>query len=103
MIETKDILNWCFTVAALVFGVFGFLYSTYAAANFQATPDRPARPAIVKFLRVFCWAIALVLVVLTSLAAVASYEAGVGPQTWTIVGCFVVLTCFSVWLVIWMD
>ena len=84
-IETKDILNWCFTVGALVFGVFGFLYSTYAAAKFQATTDHLDLPAIVKFLRVFCWAIALVLMVLTSLAAVASFGASVGPQTWIIV------------------
>ena len=33
-ILTKDILTWCFTVAALVFGVYGFLYSTYATASF---------------------------------------------------------------------
>jgi hypothetical protein len=48
MIEPKDILEWCFVLGALDFGVFGFLYSTYATASFQATPANPVRPPIVR-------------------------------------------------------
>jgi hypothetical protein len=66
MIETKDILAWCFTVAALVFGVFGFLYSTYAAAMFQLTPKDPVPPPITKSLKLFCRAAVVVLFVLTN-------------------------------------
>jgi len=103
VIEAKDILTWCFTVAALEFGVFGFLYSTYAMASFQATPQNPVRPPITQYLRSFCRALAFVLVVLTVLAAVTSYNAGVGFQTWIIVMCFFVLTGFSVVLAYKME
>jgi hypothetical protein len=103
MMEAKDILGWCFTVAALDFGVFGFLYSTYAAASFQATLTSPARPPITQYLRLFCRAVVLVLVVLTVLAAATSYNAGVGFSTWSIVMCFVVLASFSVVLAYKME
>jgi hypothetical protein len=39
------------------FGAFGFLYSVYAAANFQATPTSPPRPPIVQYIRRFCQAV----------------------------------------------
>jgi hypothetical protein len=96
MIEAKDILGWCFTLAALDFGVFGFLYSVYATASFQATPNNPARPPIVHNLRRFCRAVAAVLVVLTVLSGVATYQAGAGLQIWIIVLCIALLTAFSV-------
>jgi hypothetical protein len=96
VVEARDILGWCFTVGALDFGVFGFLYSTYAAASFQATPELPARPPITECLRYFCFATVFVLTVLTVLAAYTSFRAEVGFVTWSIVMCFVVLTGFSV-------
>ena len=101
MIEAKDILNWCFTVAALVFGVFGFLYSTYAAASFQATPAAPVRPPITKYLKLFCRILALIVALLTVVSIVASCKAGIpwstwiGLSVWSMVGCFVVLTFLS--------
>jgi hypothetical protein len=98
MIEAKDILGWCFTLAALDFGVFGFLYSVYATASFQATTNNPARPPIVHDLRRFCRAVAAVLVVLTGLSGVATYQAGAGIQIWIIVLCVALLTGFSVML-----
>jgi hypothetical protein len=108
MIETKDILNWCFTVAALVFGVFGFLYSAYATASFAAAQAGSARPMVVYDLRRFCRLLAGILVVLTGLAAVSSASAGasagVGPQTWIIVGCCGVLSIVSaVWAFFYME
>jgi hypothetical protein len=108
MIETKDVLNWCFTVAALVFGVFGFLYSAYASASFAAAQAGTARPPVVYDLRRFCRLLASILVVLTGLAAFASASAGapsgVGPQTWIIVGCYGVLSVVSaVWAFFFME
>jgi len=103
MIEAKDILDWCFTVAALDFGVFGFLYSTYATAMFQLTPDNPVPPPITRYLKHFCRIVALVLVVLTLISVATSYETGAGPSVWAIVLCFVVLTGFSVVLAFRMD
>lgn len=100
MIETKDILNWCFTLAALDFAVFGFLYSTYAAASFQADP---ARPPITQYLRHFCRVVVFVLVTLTALAAVISYKAGATYPLWIIIACFVLLTIFSVVLAYKME
>jgi len=75
--------------------VFGFLYSTYATASFQATPTNPIRPPIARFLKQFCQSVVLVLVVLTRLAAHTSYQAAVAWQVWVIVMCFVLLTLFS--------
>jgi hypothetical protein len=75
MIEPKDILDWCFTLASLDFGVFGFLYSVYATASFQATPEHPVRPPITQYLKRFCQAVVAVLIVLTLLAAFTSYTA----------------------------
>jgi hypothetical protein len=98
MIQAKDILEWCFVLGALDFGVFGFLYSTYATASFQATPEHPIRPPITRYLKQFCRAVVLVLVVLTALAAHTSYQAAVGFQVWVIVACFVLLTLFSLGL-----
>ena len=97
--EAKDILNWCFTIASLNFGVFGFLYSTYAAAMLQA----PAVPPITRFLREFCWTISFILTVLTGLAAYTSYFAAVGISTWVIVSCFIILTGYSVRLAYKME
>jgi hypothetical protein len=84
---------------SLVFGVFGFLYSTYAAAMSQ---DAAAAP-ISRYLRHFCRVLAFILTVLTALAVVTSYNVGVDISTWVIVACFVILTLFSVGLVFKME
>src|SRR5262245_58688587 len=44
--------------AAILFGIFGLLYSVYATASLQITPTNPQRPPIVKTLRRFCKVIA---------------------------------------------
>jgi hypothetical protein len=101
--ETKDILNWCFTLAALDFGVFGFLYSVYATASFQATPENPARPPITDFLRKFCRVAVLVLVILFVLSVIVSLDTGVDWRTWVIVFCVALLTFFSAFLAYKME
>jgi hypothetical protein len=103
VIEAKDILGWCFTIAALDFGVFGFLYSVYAAASFQVSPTNPVRPPITRYLRRFCQVVILVLIALTTLAAVTSYRATAGYETWLIIACFAVLTLFSMILAYKME
>ena len=75
MVEPSEALGWSFTAGAIAFGVFGFLFSTYAAASFRATAERPIRPEIAKDLRGFCWVLALVLSVVT-LSAVLGVVAG---------------------------
>jgi hypothetical protein len=103
MPEVKDILEWCFTLAALDFGVFGFIYSTYASATFSVSPEKPLRPPVVSYLVSFCQVIATILVVLTSLAAVLTYENNLGWATWVLVGCLVLPTAFSVYLALYME
>jgi hypothetical protein len=103
MIEPKDILEWCFVLGALDFGVFGFLYSTYATASFQAAPANPVRPPITRYLKQFCRAVVLVLIVLTGLAAHTSYQAAMVWQVWVIVACFILLAGFSLVLVFKME
>lgn len=95
-IEPKDILNWCFTVGAMVFGVFGFLYSVYATGMFQVTPERPMPPPITIYLRRFCRVIATILVVMTVMAGTTAFRATVGWETWVIIVCLAALTTFSV-------
>jgi hypothetical protein len=102
VIEGKDILNWCFTLGALNFGVFGFLYTTYAAAFAQVTEDNPFPPHIVRPLKWFCRVLAGVLIILTVLAVVTSYDAGASVSTWIIVLCFVVLAGTAVGLALTM-
>jgi hypothetical protein len=84
-------------------GISGFLYSTYATASFQATPAHPVRPPITGYLKQFCRAVVLVLVVLTGLAAYVSYSTSVNWQVWTIVPCFVLLAGFSTILAFKME
>jgi hypothetical protein len=103
MIETKDILEWCFVLGALDFGVFGFLYSIYATASFQATPTSPVRQPITGYLKLFCWVVVAVMIVLTLLAAYTSYTAAVVFQVWVIVFCFFLLTGFSLVLALKME
>lgn len=99
MVEAKDILNWCFTLGALIFGVFGFLYSTYAAASLQAAP---VRAPITQYLRYFCRALAFIITLLTAVSIVTSYKTGISLSTWigfsvwSMVACLAVLTGFSV-------
>jgi hypothetical protein len=103
-VETKDILDWCFTVGAVDFGVFGFLYSVFAAALTQATREHGTPGPIIKTLHAMCWAAVAVLVVLTAIAGITSFKAGIGVAVWSdiavwgIVGCFVVLVAFSAYL-----
>ena len=107
MIEAKDILTWYFTVAALFFGVFGFLYSTYAAASFQATPANPVRPPITKDLKFFCRILALIIALLTAVSIMTGYNAGISWSTgigrcvWIMIGCFVVLSGIAGFLAYW--
>jgi hypothetical protein len=96
MIETKDLLNWYFTVGALVFGVFGFLYSVYASAMFQATPEKPMPAPITVFLKLYLRVVVAVLTVLTVTSAVTGFRASAGWETWVLILCFVVLTGFSI-------
>jgi hypothetical protein len=90
-------------LAALDFGVFGFLYSVYATASFQATPENPARPPITDFLRKFCRVAVLVLVILFVLSVIVSFNTGVGWETWVIVFCVALLTFFSAFLAYKME
>ena len=98
-IETRDILSWCFTVAALNLGALGFLYSTYATAMAQSAEVLP----ITRYLRLFCQALAGVLVVLTGVAIFTASHATVGISTWLIICCFIVLAGFSLGLVSRME
>lgn len=71
MTEYKDILEWCYVVGTLQFGVFGFLYSVFASAALGKGP----RPPITIHLRRFCKMIVLVLTALTLTAGVGTYLA----------------------------
>lgn len=96
VIEAKDVLNWCFTLGALVFGVFGFLYTAYAAAFAQVTRENPLPPPIVQSLKWFCRLLTGVLIVLTILSVVVSYNIAAALSVWIIILCFVVLTVVAV-------
>ena len=98
VIENRDILEWCFTISALGFGVFGFLYATYASAMFELSPEDTIPPSITKELKIFCRVLAGVLVALTVLSAIVSYTAQVAYPVWVIVICVSVMTGISGYL-----
>ncbi len=58
-------------VAAILFGVFGFLYSVYALYSSMATPAAPARAPICVTLGNLCRGLAVLFVVTTALEAYA--------------------------------
>lgn len=96
MIESKDVLNWCFTIVSIDFGVFGFLYAIYISATSSPTPERPIRPGIARRVIPFCQAIASIIAVLTILSGVTAVQAAAGVEVWIIVLCLAVLAGFTV-------
>lgn len=48
-------------VGAMLFGVFGFLYTVYAMYSSLATPEQPARAPICNVLKRLCRALAILL------------------------------------------
>jgi len=59
--------------AAILFGIFALLYSIFATASLQVTPQNPQRPPIVHTLRWLCRAIALLGVINAAFTAYALY------------------------------
>jgi hypothetical protein len=101
MIEYKDILEWCYVVGTLQFGVFGFLYSVFA----QAALGKGPRPPITIYLRRFCRVIVSVLSVLTLMLGVCTYLAFegtgltfAGVAIWILFTNLVVVTAYSLHL-----
>ncbi|HYT46148.1 MAG TPA: hypothetical protein VEP90_27715 [Methylomirabilota bacterium] len=47
-------LQWSLTMIAVLFGVFGFLYSAYANYTLKATPQQPLRANIALWLITVC-------------------------------------------------
>jgi hypothetical protein len=102
-IQDRDILEWCFTISALGFGVFGFLYATYATSMFQLSPTNPIPPPITQKLKLFCWVLFLVLAVLTMVSITVSYTVQAALPVWVIVFCVTVMTGLSGYLTFTMD
>jgi hypothetical protein len=96
MIESKDTLEWCFTIASLHFGVFGFLYAIYVNINLQVAVARPSRPQELKVVINFCKMLALLIVVLTCTAAFISWQAAADWTVWVLVVTFAAVACFAV-------
>ena len=96
MIEPKDTLEWCFTIAALHFGVFGFLYAIYVNMNLQVTATHSTRPQELKVVINFCKMLSVLIVVLTCTAAFISWQAGAHWTVWVLVATFAAVACFAV-------
>ncbi|WP_310630675.1 hypothetical protein [Paraburkholderia sp.] len=104
MVENKDILEWCYVVGTLQFGVFGFLYSVFATAALAKGP----RPPITVYLRQFCRVIAITLLALTLTAGVGTYNAWLalgltfaGVALWIILASLALVTGYSLILAFW--
>lgn len=95
-IDPKDTLEWCFTMAALHFGVFGFLYAIYVNMNLQVTATQPTRPQELKVVIHFCKLLAVLLVVLTCTAAFLSWQTPAHWTVWVLVATFAAVAGFSV-------
>lgn len=96
MIEAKDVINWCFTIVSIDFGVFGFLYAIYISATSAPTPEHPIRPGIARRVIPFCRIITVIMSVLTILSAVVAAQDQAGFEVWIIVTCLAVLDGFAV-------
>lgn len=92
MAEGKDIIEWCFVVGALIFGVFGFLYSVYANALFVEGPP----PPIVGYLRNVCRVLIAILAILTVLAGATNYHCQQALLSWSSVSTWIIVLCFAV-------
>jgi hypothetical protein len=99
-ISPKDILEWSFVIAALDLGVLGFIYNSYVTVRLL---DEPAPLMIVKFLKLFCRGIAVVLVALTVVSVITGVQNQVVWQVWVIIACLVATTIFAAFLAYWMD
>lgn len=93
-IDDKTLLDWCFSVGSLNFGVFGFVYSIYATASL----DGKGHLEIVAILRRFCGVLAFVMTMLTIVAILAAWNISARPAVWVIIACFVVTSAYSVYL-----
>lgn len=98
MIEGKDILNWCFTIVSINFGVFGFLYSIYVGATTTPTPSNPIRPFVAQRVIPFCRILTAITIILTTLAGVTCVQIKAGIVVWLILLCLAVLGIFALWL-----
>ncbi|MCC8396325.1 hypothetical protein LJ656_27420 [Paraburkholderia sp. MMS20-SJTR3] len=93
MIETKDVLEWCIVLSALILGVYGFLFSVYVTAvNTMKAP-----PSAFLFLRQFCCVLTGVLVALCVIAAWSGLTAEhfIGWKAWSVLFCLFVVTAYS--------
>lgn len=60
-------------LGAIIFAVFGFLYSVYALYSSLATPSSPVRSPLCKTLRNLCRGLAVAFAACTAVALLALY------------------------------
>ena len=94
MVQSKDIIEWCLVLGALILSVYGFLFSVYI--NLINT-DKPPPPEAAVFLRTFCRVLAGVLIALCAISiwSGATSECFIGWQAWAVIACFFVTVVFS--------
>ncbi len=85
-------------VVAILFGVFGFLYSVYGMYSSLITPANPQRPLVVDKLRIVCRIIAVLIgvnaiLIAYSLYAMQIFSLGTGN---IIIGIILTLTMIAI-------
>jgi hypothetical protein len=78
------------SIASILFGVFGFLYSIYAMFISQISPENRIPAPIVDTIRNFCRLLSLLIVLSTGVSAFSLFFLGLGLLDW-MVGAVLVL------------
>jgi hypothetical protein len=86
-------------IEAILFGVFGFLYSVYAMFSSLATPEKPARAPICNILRQLCRVMVALLILDGFLFLYSLYLLGpTGLPNRILAGGLVVSMAAMVWI-----
>jgi uncharacterized metal-binding protein len=69
-------------IAAILFGVFGFLYSVYAMYSSQVTEENPIRSPIIGPLQDFCKLLSLLIVLASVVAGISLVFLDLNLREW---------------------
>lgn len=92
------LLGWCFSMGSLIFAVFGLMYGVYASARLAGKGDL----AIVGSLVFIAWALALLQLLVASIAVFVAAKDRVYWETWLLTAALLATALIAIVLAIKM-